>query len=173
MEAAYEAHRARRLEEAEGLYRAVLADAPEHGAALHHLGLIRHQQGASEEGLALIDRAIALEPGDLQSRFNRITVLRGLGREEEIAEVYREAAGFHFVSMPANWDGGEPHPAPRRQFIIPLSGEMVFQVSDGEKRVFGAGDVLLVEDTEGKGHVSHMVSTSLGVVAVVPLPESD
>jgi len=88
-------------------------------------------------------------------------------------EGIREAEGFHFVSMPANWDGGEPHPAPRRQFIIPLSGEMVFEASDGEKRVFGAGDVLLVEDTEGKGHVSHMVSTSLGVFAVVPLPESD
>ena len=82
-----------------------------------------------------------------------------------------EAAGFHFVSMPAGWDGGDWHPAPRRQFIIPLSGEMVFQVSDGERRTFGPGDVLLVEDTEGKGHISHMASTSLGVFAVVPLPE--
>jgi hypothetical protein len=86
-------------------------------------------------------------------------------------EGIREAAGFHFVSMPANWDGGDWHPAPRRQFIIPLSGQMVFEVSDGERRTFGAGDVLLVEDTKGKGHVSHMVSTSLGVFAVVPLPE--
>lgn len=88
-------------------------------------------------------------------------------------EGIREVEGFHFLSMPANWDGGDPHPAPRRQFIIPLSGEMVFEVSDGEKRVFGAGDVLLVEDTKGKGHISHMVSTSLGVFAVVPLPESE
>jgi hypothetical protein len=81
------------------------------------------------------------------------------------------AAGFHFVSMPAGWDGGEWHPAPRRQFIIPLSGEMEFEVSDGEKRTFGPGDVLLVEDTAGKGHISRMVSASLGVFAVVPLPE--
>ena len=82
-----------------------------------------------------------------------------------------EAAGFHFVSMPAGWDGGEPHPAPSRQFIMPLSGEMEFQVSDGEKRVFGPGDVLLVEDTKGKGHISKMVSTGPGLFAVVPLPE--
>ena len=82
-----------------------------------------------------------------------------------------EAEGFHFVSMPAGWDGGEWHPAPRRQFILPLSGEMEFQASDGEKRVFGPGDVLLVEDTVGKGHISKMVSTSLGVFAVVPMPE--
>ncbi|MDJ0927425.1 MAG: cupin domain-containing protein [Gammaproteobacteria bacterium] len=82
-----------------------------------------------------------------------------------------DAAGFHFVSMPAGWDGGDWHPAPRRQFIIPLSGEMWFKVSDGEERVFGAGDVLLVEDTTGVGHISRMISTSLGVFAVVPLPE--
>jgi hypothetical protein len=84
-----------------------------------------------------------------------------------------EAAGFHFVSMPAGWDGGDWHPAPRRQFIIPLSGEMEFEVSDGERRVFGPGDILLVEDTTGKGHISRMVSSSLGVFAVVPLPEAD
>jgi hypothetical protein len=82
-----------------------------------------------------------------------------------------DAAGFHFVSMPAGWDGGEWHPAPRRQFIIPLSGEMEFETSDGEKRTFGPGDILLVEDTAGKGHISRMVSSSLGVFAVVPLPE--
>ena len=82
-----------------------------------------------------------------------------------------DATGFHFVSMPAGWDGGEWHPAPRRQFIIPLSGEMEFGASDGERRVFGPGDILLVEDTSGKGHISHMVSSSLGVFAVVPLPD--
>lgn len=80
-------------------------------------------------------------------------------------------AGLHFVSMPAGWDGGEWHPAPARQFIIPLSGEMEFETSDGEKRVFGPGDILLVEDTEGKGHISRMVSSSIGVFAVIPVPQ--
>ena len=80
-------------------------------------------------------------------------------------------AGLHFVSMPAGWDGGEWHPAPARQWVIPLSGEMEFQVSDGEKRTLGPGDLLLVEDTEGKGHRSRMVSSSLGVFAVIPVPE--
>ena len=82
-----------------------------------------------------------------------------------------EVEGFHFVSMPAGWNGGDWHPAPARQFIMPLSGEMEFEVSDGEKRVFGPGDVLLVEDTSGKGHISKMVSSSLGVFGVVPLPD--
>ena len=82
-----------------------------------------------------------------------------------------KVAGLHFVSMPAGWDGGEWHPAPARQFIIPLAGEMEFETSDGEKRVFGPGDILLVEDTAGKGHISRMVSSSNGVFAVIPMPE--
>lgn len=81
------------------------------------------------------------------------------------------ADGFHFVSMPAGWLGGEWHPAPRRQFIIPLSGEMEFEVSDGEKRTFGPGHILLVEDTDGKGHKSRMVGPGIGVFAVVPQAE--
>lgn len=79
--------------------------------------------------------------------------------------------GLHFVSMAAGWDGGEWHPTPARQYIIPLTGEMEFQTSDGEKRTFGPGDILLVEDTEGKGHISKMVSSSIGVFAVIPVPE--
>jgi hypothetical protein len=44
------------------------------------------------------------------------------------------------------------HPAPRRQYIVLLDGEIEIEVGDGEKRRFRGGDVLLVEDTEGRGH---------------------
>ena len=44
------------------------------------------------------------------------------------------------------------HPAPARQYIILLDGEIEIEVSDGEKRRFSGGDLLLVEDTKGKGH---------------------
>jgi len=44
------------------------------------------------------------------------------------------------------------HTAPARQYIILLDGEIEIETSLGDKRVFGTGDVLLVEDTEGKGH---------------------
>jgi hypothetical protein len=80
-----------------------------------------------------------------------------------------DVAGLQFVSMPAGWDGREWHPAPRRQFILPLSGEMEFRASDGETRVFGPGAVLLLDDTTGKGHASRMVSSTPGIFAVVPL----
>jgi hypothetical protein len=44
------------------------------------------------------------------------------------------------------------HPAPERQYIMLLDGEIEIEVGDGEKRIFRGGDVIFVEDTEGKGH---------------------
>ncbi len=44
------------------------------------------------------------------------------------------------------------HNAPQRQYIILLDGEIEIETSLGEKRIFGAGKILLVEDTTGKGH---------------------
>lgn len=53
------------------------------------------------------------------------------------------------------------HPASRRQFIINLDGGVQITASDGEVRVIGAGEVLLVEDTHGKGHISTSVAAKL------------
>ena len=46
------------------------------------------------------------------------------------------------------------HNAPRRMYVVVLEGRVEFTASDGEARVLGAGEVLLVEDTAGKGHQS-------------------
>ncbi len=46
------------------------------------------------------------------------------------------------------------HTAPRRQYIVMLSGLVEIQTSDGETRTFGPADIVLVEDTMGKGHKS-------------------
>jgi len=55
---------------------------------------------------------------------------------------------------------GEPHVAPRRQFIILLTGVAEIEVSDGEIRQFGPGSVLLVEDVVGKGHTTRRIGTA-------------
>lgn len=44
------------------------------------------------------------------------------------------------------------HNAPERQYIILLDGEIEIESSLGDKRNFKAGEVLLMEDLEGKGH---------------------
>jgi len=62
--------------------------------------------------------------------------------------IFRETSGDYDL----DW-----HPAPRRQFIINLDAGVKITASDGESRVIGAGEVILVEDTHGKGHLSQSV----------------
>lgn len=50
------------------------------------------------------------------------------------------------------------HNAPRRQFILLLDGRIEIETSDGAVRQFAGGDVLLVEDTAGKGHRTRELS---------------
>lgn len=44
------------------------------------------------------------------------------------------------------------HTAPQRQYIILLDGEIEIETSQGIKKTFRGGDILLMEDTTGKGH---------------------
>lgn len=44
------------------------------------------------------------------------------------------------------------HNAPQKQYIILLDGGIEMETSLGEIRGFRAGEILLVEDTTGKGH---------------------
>lgn len=44
------------------------------------------------------------------------------------------------------------HNAPRRQLIASLNGHVEAHVGSGEKRRFGPGELLLAEDTKGRGH---------------------
>ncbi len=53
------------------------------------------------------------------------------------------------------------HTTPRRQYIIILEGEVELGVSDGNQRKFGPGNILLLEDTTGRGHTTHSVDGKL------------
>ena len=61
------------------------------------------------------------------------------------------------------------HPAPRRQFIITISGQVEIGLGDGSKHVFGPGDARLVEDTTGKGHTTATHGNQTCVTATIPL----
>jgi uncharacterized cupin superfamily protein len=64
------------------------------------------------------------------------------------------------------------HNAPRRQFVVNLSGDVEITVSDGEKRTFGAGSILLAEDVTGKGHISRGVGKSERRTLFIPLADN-
>jgi hypothetical protein len=48
----------------------------------------------------------------------------------------------------------DPHPAPRRQWVVMLRGAIEVEVSDGTRRRFEPGDLVLVTDTTGSGHLT-------------------
>jgi hypothetical protein len=53
------------------------------------------------------------------------------------------------------------HTAPRKQAVIILDGEVDLEVSDGAKRRFSSGHVIVLEETTGKGHTTHSVDGKL------------
>jgi len=74
--------------------------------------------------------------------------------------IFRETAGDYDL----DW-----HPAPRRQYIVNLDAGVELTASDGERRVIGAGEVILVEDTSGKGHLSKAVSGQVRHSIFIPI----
>ncbi len=78
------------------------------------------------------------------------------------------ATGIIFRETDGDYDL-DWHPAPRRQYIINLDAAVEITASDGESRVISAGEVLLVEDTTGKGHLSKSVGHQLRHSIFVPI----
>jgi hypothetical protein len=78
------------------------------------------------------------------------------------------AAGIIFRKTSPDYDL-DCHPAPRRQYIINLDGAVQITASDGESHTIGAGEVLLVEDTSGKGHLSKSVGDKMRHSVFVPI----
>ncbi|WP_246680225.1 sulfotransferase [Mesorhizobium sp. 10.2.3] len=84
-------HQAGRRQEAETIYRQVLARQPKHAAAAHFLGLLLHQTGRSEEGLDLIERSVSMQPTNPDFLNNFGTVMRDLGRPAAAIDFFRGA----------------------------------------------------------------------------------
>jgi quercetin dioxygenase-like cupin family protein len=91
------------------------------------------------------------ESADGVSHFQDIEVaLEDAGEIGRLSEVQR-ATGVIFRETSPGYDF-DWHPAPRRQYIVLLDGNIEITVGDGETRRFTGGDILLVEDTTGRGH---------------------
>ena len=94
---------------------------------------------------------------DGESHFAEIDIpIRDAGEIGALSErfpvsdiIFRETAGDYDYS----W-----HNAPCRQFVLMLDGSVEIEVSDGTRRTFHSGDILLAEDTSGRGHISRAVN---------------
>lgn len=95
--------REERLPEAEAAFEAVLARWPEQPDALHFLGIVRHTQRRSDEGIALIRRALALVPTEAGVWNNLGNVLVECLRLDEAVEAYRTSVAVA-NGLPASAD---------------------------------------------------------------------
>lgn len=107
---------------------------------------------------------------DGESHFEDVTVEMTPGAGQSDLSALIPATGIIFRRSPADqfidW-----HPAPRRQFVITLSGEAEVVASDGEVRQIGPGTVMLAEDTWGKGHITRGKGTAERLSIFVPLAD--
>ena len=63
------------------------------------------------------------------------------------------------------------HQPPQKQWIVLLDGEILIQTGDGDTRTFRGGDVLLVEDTRGRGHKTRQTSPGTRRSLFIPKPD--
>src|SRR4026208_723557 len=112
-----------------------------------------HRLYADDEGETHFD--------DIEVEFTRSSIG---GRLSELVP----ATGVIFREVPADYDL-DWHPAPRRQYIVNLDAGVEITASDGEARIIKAGEVILVEDTSGKGHLSKAVDGKLRHCIFVPV----
>lgn len=106
---------------------------------------------------------------DRQSHFEEVKPSFG-GERQLLTTVPQPASMVAFRCAPPgtvlDW-----HPAPRRQYVVTLSGQWEIECGDGAVRRFKAGDVMLAEDLTGQGHVSRVVGNEPHIFMTVPLAE--
>ena len=94
---------------------------------------------------------------DGESHFRGVEVkMKEAGSRGQRSEPMK-ATGIFFSTTGADYDL-DWHNAPRQQFVITLEGQVEITASDGTKRRFGPGDIMLADDTTGRGHISRAVN---------------
>ena len=63
------------------------------------------------------------------------------------------------------------HNAPRRQYVVNMSGTAEFEVADGTVKRLIPGDVLVAEDLTGHGHIARSLGDELRISLAIPLAD--
>lgn len=93
---------------------------------------------------------------DNESHFEEVEIkLSDAGDIGRLSEKLK-ATGIIFRETGGDYDF-DFHNAPQRQYIIMLDGEIEITTGLGDKRRFKSGDILLAEDTTGRGHISRSI----------------
>ncbi len=79
-------------------------------------------------------------------------------------------AGVQIRRTPPGRENGY-HVAPRRQYIITLSGHAELVLSGGQTLQVGPGSIELADDLTGKGHITRTVGNEDRIAIVIPVAD--
>ena len=102
---------------------------------------------------------------DGESHFEDVTP------EEMAMIVNRVGSGDINLGLRPSPSFSDYHTAPRRQYVVNLSGIAEFETSDGTKRRLMPGDVLIAEDLTGHGHIARSLGDTPRASLAIPLAD--
>jgi len=106
---------------------------------------------------------------DNQTHAEEVEVQFKAGTPNEVAKMKQVTSAELHRGAPgsvSDW-----HRAPRRQYVITLSGQGEIEVAGGKKIAIGPGHIDLVEDITGKGHITRVKGTEDRVTLQLPLAD--
>ena len=106
------------------------------------------------------DNESHFEDKEIELEFNGDMEVSALDPAEGV--LFRRAPATHLHSF---------HPAPRRQYVVTLSGAVEIETGDGTIRRFGPGDVMLADDTTGRGHITRVVGNQPRTYMMIPVKQ--
>ncbi len=99
-------HQAGRLQEAEDLYRQIIARNPNHAEAVHNMGIIAYQAGRQIIAIELLRRAVALNPALPQTSNSLGMALTSAGRFDEAIAAFVQSIHTNPNFPPAHFNLG-------------------------------------------------------------------
>jgi hypothetical protein len=108
------------------------------------------------------------------SHFDSVTVEQSLASGAPPAAPFyvsgdKPATKYRFYTFQPGWIG-DWHPCPARQFLALMSGAVEMETTDGTVMQFKPGDLVLLEDTAGKGHLTRNTGDGYASYLVIPVP---
>ena len=104
---------------------------------------------------------------DGESHFEDVTP------EEMAGIVNRVGPGDITLGLRPSPSFSDYHNAPRRQYVVNLSGTAEVECAEGYKVQMEPGDILVAEDLEGHGHIARSLGDTPRASLAVPLAEPD
>ena len=128
-------------------------------------GDVAPQENSYHEGVCLMQIVRVYTGADGESHFENLT-------PEQFAKIVNNLGdGPITLNCRPSPSFSDYHQAPRRQYVVNLSGLAEFETADGSKRRLSPGDVLVAEDLTGHGHIARSIGEEFRVSLAIPLAD--